>query len=81
MAEQQSLWLVLHTHRHGTSTFMVRHSAQPEQEPVVAALGIDYEPDREECIEIFLVDSDACPTLDELETAIAAHCAQAGEAA
>ncbi len=53
---------------------MVRHPDQPAVERVVAALEIDYEPDREESIEIFRVDSDACPTLDELEAAMAADC-------
>jgi len=48
----RALYAVCHTHRHGTSAFLVRADHFPTEEEVVKACGIDYEPERDETIEI-----------------------------
>jgi hypothetical protein len=45
-------WVVMHHHRHGTSANIVECSHEPTEEEVIAACDIDFEPDREEYIEI-----------------------------
>ena len=47
-------YVVEHTHRHGTSVFVVQSDHYPSEEEVVYACNIDFEPDAEETIEITL---------------------------
>lgn len=49
---EKKLWIVVHTHRFGTSTYLVRAKRCPSIKRVVKKCEIDYEPDREESIEI-----------------------------
>lgn len=47
-------YIILHNHRFGTTAYVVKASKLPTEKEVVKALGIDFEPDREEYIEIQL---------------------------
>ncbi len=70
MASTQRQWLILHTHRFGTSIFQVAHPRKPDVARVVKALDIDFEEDRDdEDIEIYGI-KDHTPTLAALETAL-----------
>ncbi len=46
------LYTVRHSHRHGESTYVIKSDHLPTQEEVIEKLDIDFEPDREEFIEI-----------------------------
>jgi hypothetical protein len=71
------LWTILHSHRHGTDVWIASAEVEPTGTQVVRCLGIDFEPDREECLEIHRVDKissldwqegDECPLAEgELE--------------
>lgn len=47
-----NLYLIGHTHRHGTSIEMVLAETMPTIEEVVEKLNLNYEPDRDEEIQI-----------------------------
>lgn len=44
---KRDLYLVEHTHRFGTSTYLVRSGHLPTIDEVVSALDLDFEPERE----------------------------------
>lgn len=46
------IYMVLHCHRHGVSRYLLKAVREPTKSEVIAFLDIDYEPDREESIEI-----------------------------
>lgn len=48
----RSFWTALHSHRHGNSIYVVESDHQPSEEEVVKVLGIDFEPGRNETIDI-----------------------------
>ena len=50
------LWTILHFHRHGTEVWTVSGEMEPSETQVVRSLGIDFEPDRDELLEIHRVD-------------------------
>ena len=66
-----NLYVVVHTHNYGSSIYQIRSKSLPDQDRVVRALDIDIDPERDESIEIHLVDSQGCPTLDEIEAEMA----------
>ena len=51
-----ALYSVLHTHRHGHSVYLMAANVQPSEGQVVDGLKLDFEPDREEFIEVTRVD-------------------------
>lgn len=53
--EPLSLYAVIHSHRYGTTAYLVRSTKQPTEEQVVEACDIQFEPEREEHIDIDLV--------------------------
>ena len=50
------LWIITHSHRHGTDAWAVSSEAEPTETQLVRCLEIDYEPSREEFIEIHSID-------------------------
>lgn len=52
--EKLETYAVEHTHRHGTSVYVVQHTEHPSNEQVVEACDIDYEPDDDESIVVSL---------------------------
>lgn len=42
------LYIVIHTHRHGISTYLVRCDRQPSHDEVIYACDIDFEDDRDD---------------------------------
>lgn len=46
------LFQVTHSHRHGMSTYLVMADKEPSEEALIKALEIDYEPEREETLEV-----------------------------
>jgi hypothetical protein len=50
------LWAVVHTHRHGTDVRFATAAREPTEAQVVRCLEIDFEPQRDELIEIHHVD-------------------------
>jgi len=42
------LYAITHTHRHGTDVYVVRCNHEPDEDELIKALDIDFEPDREE---------------------------------
>lgn len=48
----KKLFVVLHTHRHGISMYPVRASKKPTDKELIKKFEIDFEPDREEFIEV-----------------------------
>ena len=46
------MFLITHSHRHGVDAFMLMAEEEPTIEQVVKACDLDYEPDREETIDI-----------------------------
>lgn len=49
---EKRLMIVHHSHRHGDSVYLIKASEVPSEEELVERLGIDFEPDREEFIEV-----------------------------
>lgn len=64
MTEAPCLYVVTHTHRHGSSMYHFWAKEKPAVEHVLKALDIDYEPDLYEEIEVDLVEIDALPCLE-----------------
>lgn len=62
-----TVYVVLHTHRFGTSVYLVRSPYPPTEDDVVATLQLDFEPDREEQIDISEVEVDNIPTVQLTE--------------
>jgi hypothetical protein len=54
--ECDPIWVVLHTHRHGVSIYHMRSAQRPGEDEAVKALEIDFEPDREEFLDIERMD-------------------------
>lgn len=50
------LWIILHSHEYGTSTGLIRADHEPGEYECVTALGLDFEPEKGESIEVILVD-------------------------
>jgi len=46
------VYIALHHHRHGTDGHVLRCETMPTTEEIIAYLGDDYEPDRDERIEV-----------------------------
>jgi hypothetical protein len=51
-----ALWTILHFHGHGTDVWTVSAEMEPSETQVVRCLGIDFEPDRDELLEIHRAD-------------------------
>jgi hypothetical protein len=47
-----NLYLVTHTHHHGVSTYFIKAATEPDEDQIVADLDIDFEPDRDEYLDI-----------------------------
>jgi hypothetical protein len=54
--KEKDLYMVNHHHRFGTSLYLVRSDRLPMIGEVIKALQIDFEPDREETLEIDKVE-------------------------
>lgn len=52
IAEKAQLYIVVHHHEFGASTRLVRCARFPLEEEVVEACGFDFEPDKNEYIDI-----------------------------
>jgi hypothetical protein len=61
-------YVVLHTHKFGVSTYLVQSDCFPTERQVVRCLGLDFEPHKEETIEIQLVDATETITLNWIES-------------
>lgn len=46
------LMTVHHSHRHGDSVYLIKASQVPDEDELVRKLGIDFEPDYDEFIEV-----------------------------
>jgi hypothetical protein len=51
------VYVIVHSHRHGHDTFVVLSDHEPSEEEVVKACDIDFEPDEDEYIDIYLKGS------------------------
>jgi hypothetical protein len=60
------LYIILHHHEYGTTTGLVESDHEPGEDEVIRALGLDYEPDKGEWIEVSLVDKVEIVTLPPL---------------
>jgi hypothetical protein len=47
-----SLFIAIHTYKYGTETYLVEAKREPSLSQVIRACDIDFEPDREEYLEI-----------------------------
>jgi hypothetical protein len=56
---KKTLWVAVHHHRHGTDAFLFRTDHEPELEEVVTKCKIDFEPEREEYIDIDAVGDES----------------------
>lgn len=61
---EKKLFVVVHEHRFGTTTYMVRSKRMPREKVVVEKCEIDFEPDRGEVITIAEVDEGEIVDLD-----------------
>ena len=50
------LYSIVHTHRHGTSHYLLESDHAPTQEETIRALALDYEPDKGEALDIDQVE-------------------------
>ena len=50
--EKMQVYLALHHHRHGVDGYVLRCKTMPTTEEIIAHLDDDYEPDRDESIEV-----------------------------
>jgi hypothetical protein len=57
------LWIVLHVHQYGTTTGLIEADHQPGDAECIKALGLDFEPEKGESIEVVLVDRSEIITL------------------
>jgi hypothetical protein len=64
------LYVVLHTHAHGVTTYLVKSDRFPTQRQVIRCLDIDYEPHKAENLEIGDVPENEPITLDWQESDI-----------
>lgn len=62
--KDKRLFIVVHEHRFGTSTYMVRSRTMPGERRVVEACEIDFEPNRGEVITIAEVDDGEVVEID-----------------
>jgi hypothetical protein len=53
---EKRLMTVHHSHRHGDSIYLIRASEIPGEEKLIEKLGLDFEPDRDEFIEVHEYD-------------------------
>ena len=59
-----TVYVVQHHHRFGTSTYLLRfRNSMPTYEKIIKALDLDFEEEREECIEWDAVDVDNIQTV------------------
>jgi hypothetical protein len=58
------LYIVLHTHRFGSSTYVVKSDRMPTELQVIRCLELDYEGTRDESIAINLLESNEPAILD-----------------
>ena len=56
------LYVIIHHHRHGVTTYLVRSDHIPGEDEVIRECDIDFEPDREEYIDI-----EQCDDIKELQ--------------
>lgn len=49
---KELIYIVSHHHERGTSTYIVKSDHDPDEEELVAALGIDFEPEKTEWIDV-----------------------------
>lgn len=53
-----SLWVLIHQHKYGEAVYPFTANAEPEvNETLAKQLGIDYEPDRDETIELHRIEN------------------------
>lgn len=53
-----SLWVLIHEHEYGETAYPFTANAEPEvNETLAKQLGIDYEPDRYETIELHRIEN------------------------
>lgn len=50
-----NFWVAIHTHRHGMDIYPFTSDTEPNNEAIIAACDIEFEPDREEYIDIVQV--------------------------
>lgn len=62
--KEKSLFVVIHEHRFGVSTYLVRSERRPSETRVIEACEIDFEPMREEVITIAEVDDGEVVEID-----------------
>lgn len=62
--QNKKLFVVVHEHRFGTSTYMVRSKTMPGERKVVEACELDFEPNRGEVITISEVDDKEVVEID-----------------
>lgn len=61
---KEQYWTVLHMHEYGASGYIVRcDSHTPDEAEVVAACGIDFEPDKGEEIDIAPLETKDAPVI------------------
>lgn len=53
---EHRLWLLTHSHRQGISHYPIVAKSKPNPHRMVKRLGIDFEPDRDENVEIEELD-------------------------
>lgn len=64
------LFGVVHEHDYGSSVYLCRASSQPSEDAVIKALGIDFEPHREEYLTVTPVSNSEIPTITETTPAV-----------
>lgn len=53
-----NLWIALHRHKYGYSTYQFTANTEPTEDQIVKACGIDYEPYIGEALEWFQISLD-----------------------
>ncbi len=57
------LWVIRHEHEYGVTLGFIESDHEPSEEECVKALGLDFEPDKGEFIEILYLDRTEIVTL------------------
>jgi len=50
------LWLIRHEHEYGTSVGLIESDHEPGEDECIKALGLDFEPEKGETIEVTFMD-------------------------
>ncbi len=62
---EKKLFIVMHSHRFGTTTYMVRSKRMPNEDMVVEKCEINFEPKRGEVITIAEIDEGEIVEIDD----------------